>query len=120
MVRELIKLLPCLILEHSSLVGGHLDHTNSSNESLKLARGEKVDVDKVASKNPFNQDAKQSLSEACDGFNEVVVKWFLLFADSGGKCKKLFWRSDTEYRKDKLMGGVDPPTFWLLNGHAVN
>ena len=35
---------------HSSLVGGHLDHTNSSKESLKLARGEQVDLEKVASK----------------------------------------------------------------------
>ena len=52
---------------HSSLVGGHLDHTNSSKESLKLARGEQVDLEKVASKLSFNQDAKQILSEACDG-----------------------------------------------------
>ena len=35
---------------HSSLVGGHLDHTNSSKKSLILARGEQVDVEKVASK----------------------------------------------------------------------
>ena len=40
-------------MEHSSLVGGfkdHLDHTNSSKESLKLDRGEQVDLEKVASK----------------------------------------------------------------------
>ena len=42
--------MPQFSMGHSSLVGGHLDHTNSSKESLKLARGEQVDLEKVASK----------------------------------------------------------------------
>ena len=28
----------------------HLDHTNSTKENLKLARGEQVDLEKIASK----------------------------------------------------------------------
>ena len=53
---------------HTSLVGVHLDYTNINKESLKLARGEQVDLEKVASKTrALNPDAKQILSEACDG-----------------------------------------------------